>query len=58
MIITRYGREVKIIHGDLSTGDVEIQYLDDGSTLKTYIYELRADHGLSEIADAIMESEL
>jgi predicted SpoU family rRNA methylase len=53
MIYSRFGGEVEILWGDIKKGEVDIKFKDDGSTMKTYIYELRADDGINEIEKEI-----
>ena len=53
MIFTRFGSEVKVVDGDMGTGFVDVKRLSDGQVLQTYIGELKADGGISEISDAI-----
>ncbi len=53
MIYSRFGGEVTIIGGNVEKGEVDI-ILSDGETVKeTYINELKADDGLTEIIEAI-----
>ena len=54
-IYTRFGSEVYIVKGDLTTGNVTIRFLDDGTDMRTNCSELKADNGLIEIEKAIEE---
>lgn len=55
MITTRYGTPVQIIGGNFDKGTVDVQR-EDGSVLKTYVYELKADGGAGEIVRAILKA--
>jgi hypothetical protein len=55
MITTRDKTPVQVIGGDFHTGTVEVQR-EDGSVLKTYVYELKADGGAGEIVRAILKA--
>jgi len=52
MIYTRFGSEIKIVRGNIDTGEVDIQY-PNGKVRETYIHELRATEGIKEIHEAI-----
>ena len=57
MIYTRFGGQVSVVSGSMDTGEVTVRR-DDGSELETYIFELRADGGLAEIAAVITTQQL
>jgi hypothetical protein len=48
-IYTRFGSEVWIVKGDLTTGNVTIRFLDDGDEMQVNCSELKADNGFAEI---------
>ena len=55
MIYTRYGGEaVKIISGNIKTGEITIEHLDGARRTRT-INDVVADDGIKEVAKAIKE---
>ena len=55
-IFTQFGTPVKVIAGNLTTGEVNVKYIDNGDILQTHIKHLRAEGGLDEIYQAIKDS--
>jgi len=55
MIYTRMGSEVKILGGDMKSNRVKIRFMD-GEEIETYIYELKADQGIIEISQEILNA--
>jgi hypothetical protein len=57
MIRTRIDSDVfesvEILQGDMETGEVMVKRLVDSKVMETWLYELRADDGIKEIAKAI-----
>jgi hypothetical protein len=52
MVYTRFGSVVTVLGGNVDKGEVDVKR-EDGSILKTYTCELKADNGWAEISDAI-----
>lgn len=60
MIYTRFSDgqsedAITIIGGDIDKGHVDIKFAD-GSTMETFIAELKADGGFNEICEAINQA--
>ena len=56
MIRTRFGKPVaKVLCGNIDTSHVDIE-MEDGTRHETYVWELRADGGITEIVNAIAEA--
>lgn len=53
MIYTRFGSEVKILWGNMNTGEVDVQRVNGNEVLRTNIGELKADEGIEEIENEI-----
>ena len=51
-IYTQFGSEVKIISGNVHSGDVNIKF-DDGEILQSQIINLKSDGGIQEVLDEI-----
>jgi hypothetical protein len=55
MIYTKFGKNVKIQCGNMVSGEVDILFLDEKKTMKTYVWELNADNGIKEIEEEILK---
>jgi len=55
MIRTRFGTEVDVVGGDMGKAEVDVRMLD-GTILKVFVYDLKAEGGLSEIIEAISKA--
>jgi hypothetical protein len=56
MVYTRFGLEVKIVKGDMTTGEATIEY-KDGARREVWMGDLKADGGINEIDEAIQATQ-
>ena len=65
MIFTRFGSEVEVLGGNIEKGEIDINIFNEADGLKldkqfmsTYINELKADNGFTEICEAINKANI